>query len=203
MVESMQKNLGVNRSRLRMLMVKAPVNGELATLNPELGQVVSVGTRIGTINVLDSYKIRAEIDEHYIARISSKLKASCEFSEKEYPGTIAKVYPEVKAGKFAVDLGFAGKIPPEIRIGQTSRVRLELGESRKAVLVPRGGFYQSTGGQWIFVVDPRTGIARKRPIKLGRQNPNFYEVLEGLAAGEEVITSGYDSYLTMDRVVLK
>lgn len=203
MVESMQKNLGVNRSRLRMLMVKAPVNGELATLNPELGQVVSVGTRIGTINVLDSYKIRAEVDEHYIARITSKLKASCEFSEKEYAGTIAKVYPEVKAGKFAVDIVFADNIPPEIRIGQTSRVRLELGESRQAVLVPRGGFYQSTGGQWIFVVDAQTGVASKRPIKLGRQNPNFYEVLDGLAAGEEVITSGYDSYVAMDRVVLK
>jgi HlyD family secretion protein len=203
MVESMQKNLGVNRSRLRMLMVKAPVNGELATLNPELGQVVAIGTRIGTINVLDSYKIRAEIDEHYIARITSKLKASCEFSEQEYPGTIAKVYPEVKAGKFAVDLVFADKIPPEIRIGQTSRVRLELGESRKAVLVPRGGFYQSTGGQWIFVVDPQTRIASKRSIKLGRQNPNFYEVLDGLAAGEEVITSGYDSYGGADRIALK
>ena len=109
----------------------------------------------------------------------------------------------MKAGKFAVDLVFADKIPPEIRIGQTARVRLELGESRKAVLVPRGGFYQSTGGQWIFVVAPQTRIASKRPIKLGRQNPNFYEVLEGLAAGEEVITSGYDNYAAMDQLVLK
>jgi HlyD family secretion protein len=202
MVDSMQKNLEVSRSRLQMLTVKAPVNGELASLNPELGQVISVGTRLGTVNVLDSYKIKADIDEHYIARVSSKLKASCEFSEKDYAAAIAKVYPEVKSGKFSVDLVFTGPIPPEIRIGQTSRVRLELGESRKAILVPRGGFYQSTGGKWIFVVDPKSKIATKRPIKLGRQNPSFYEVLEGLNPGDEVITSGYDTYVSVDRVEL-
>jgi HlyD family secretion protein len=134
--------------------------------------------------------------------LSSRLKASCEFAEKEYAAAIAKVYPEVKGGKFAVDLVFTGPVPAEIRIGQTSRVRLELGESRKAVLVPRGGFYQSTGGKWIFVVDPKTKIATKRPIKLGRQNPSFYEVLEGLTAGEEVITSGYDAYAAADQIEL-
>lgn len=202
MVDSMQKNLEVSRSRLQMLTIKAPVNGELASLNPELGQVISVGTRVGTVNVLDSYKIKADVDEHYIARVSSNLKASCEFSEKEYAAAIAKVYPEVKSGKFSVDLVFTGPIPPEIRIGQTSRVRLELGESRKAILVPRGGFYQSTGGKWIFVVDPKSKIATKRPIKLGRQNPSFYEVLEGLNPGDEVITSGYDTYASVDRVEL-
>ena len=202
MVDSMQKNLEVSRSRLQMLTIKAPVNGELATLNPELGQVISVGTRLGTVNVLDSYKIKADVDEHYIARVSSKLKASCEFSEKEYAAAIAKVYPEVKSGKFSVDFIFTGPIPPEIRIGQTSRVRLELGESRKALLVPRGGFYQSTGGKWIFVVDPQTKTATKRPIKLGRQNPSFYEVLEGLNAGDEVITSGYEAYANVDKIEL-
>jgi HlyD family secretion protein len=203
MVDSMQKNLAVSRSRLDTLRVKAPVDGELATLEPELGQVIPYGARIGTINILDSYKVKAEVDEHYIARVRLKLKASCEFSGKEFPATVSKVYPEVRAGKFAVDLVFSGDVPKEIRIGQTSRIRLELGESETAILVPRGGFYQSTGGQWIYVVDKWSRVASRRNIRLGRQNPEYYEVLEGLEAGEEVITSGYETFGNMDEVVLK
>jgi HlyD family secretion protein len=202
-VESMQRNLAVNRSRLAKLVIQAPVDGELATLNPELGQVISYGAPIGTINILDAYKLRAEVDEHFIARVRLKLKASCEFSEKEYPATISKIYPEVKNGKFSVNLVFSEKIPPEIRIGQTSRIRLELGESQTALLVPRGGFYASTGGQWIYVVDSRTHVASKRNIKIGRQNPGFYEVLEGLEAGEDVITSGYETLGNMDKIALQ
>jgi HlyD family secretion protein len=202
-VESMQKNLGIIRSRLSNLIITAPVDGELATLNPELGQVIAYGARIGTINILDSYKVKAEVDEHYIARVRPKLKASCEFSTKEFPAVVSKVYPEVKGGRFSVDLVFTAAIPPEIRIGQTARIRLELGESSAAILVGRGGFYQSTGGQWIYVVDRHANIAIKRNIKIGRQNPSFYEVLEGLEDGEEVITSGYDTFGKADKLILK
>jgi len=202
-VESMQKNLGVIRSRLGNLTVRSPVNGELATLIPELGQVIAYGARIGTINILDAYKIKGEVDEHFVARVKPRLKASCEFSSREYPAVISKVYPEVKGGRFAVDLVFAGALPPEIRIGQTARIRLELGESQSALLVARGGFYQSTGGQWLYVVDRGAKVAVKRPIKLGRQNPAFYEILEGLEAGEEVITSGYETFGNAERLNLK
>jgi len=202
-VESMQKNLGIIRNRLSKLTIKAPVNGELATLNPELGQVISYGTRIGTINILDSYKVKAEIDEHYIARIKLKLTANCDFSGKEYSATITKVYPEVKDGRFSVDLVFSDKVPQEIRIGQTSRIRLELGESKQALLVSRGGFYQKTGGQWIFVVDKNKNKAVKRNIRIGRQNPKYYEVLEGLEKDENVIVSGYENFGEADQLILK
>jgi len=200
--ESMQKNLGIIRNRLNKLTIKAPVNGELATLNPELGQVISYGTRIGTVNILDSYKLKAEIDEHYISRIKLKLKAFCDFSGKEFQATISKVYPEVKDGRFSVDLIFNSQVPQEIRIGQTSRIRLELGESKQALLVSRGGFYQSTGGQWIFVVDKNKKKAVKRNIRIGRQNPKYYEILEGLEKDENVIVSGYENFGTADQLIL-
>ena len=202
-VASMQKNLGIIRTRLNKLTIKAPVNGELATLNPELGQVISYGTRIGTVNILDSYKVKAEIDEHYISRIKLKLTAYCDFSGKDFQATIMKVYPEVKDGRFSVDLVFTGKVPQEIRIGQTSRIRLELGESKQALLVSRGGFYQSTGGQWIFVVDKSRSKAVKRNIRIGRQNPKYYEVLEGLEKDEQVIVSGYENFGNADQLILK
>jgi len=202
-VESMQKNLAIIENRLSKLTVKAPVKGELASLNPELGQVIAYATRIGTINILDSYKLKAEIDEHYIARIKLKLTAFCDFSENEFKATITKIYPEVKDGKFSVDLEFSGKVPDDMRIGQTSRIRMELGASESALLVPRGGFYQSTGGQWVFVVDPKNNIAVKRNIRIGRQNPAFYEILEGLQTGERVITSGYENFGTADKLVLE
>jgi HlyD family secretion protein len=203
MVESMQRNLEVNCKRLNQLMVRAPVEGELATLVPELGQVVHYGERMGTVNILEAYKVRAEVDEHYIARVRPKLKASCEFQDKEYPAAVAKVYPEVSAGKFAVDLVFSAQVPDGLRIGQTTRIRIELGEAQKALLIPRGGFYASTGGQWVFVVDQAAGIAVKRTVKIGRQNPDYYEVLDGLEPGEEVITSGYEAFGNRDTVVLK
>ncbi|MEI7732557.1 MAG: efflux RND transporter periplasmic adaptor subunit [Verrucomicrobiota bacterium] len=202
-VESMQRNLAINRSRLDKLTIKAPVDGELATLNPELGQVIAYGAPIGTINILDAYKLRADVDEHFISRVKLKLQASCEFSGQEYPAAVSKIYPEVKSGKFSVNLVFSGKVPPEIRIGQTSRIRLELGQSQTAILIPRGGFYSSTGGQWIYVVNPQTQIAIKRNIRIGRQNPAFYEVLEGLEPGEEAITSGYETLGNMEKILLK
>jgi HlyD family secretion protein len=202
-VESMQQNLILVRNRLGKLTIKAPVNGELATLKPEIGEVINYGTRVGTVNILDSYKLRVEIDEHFISRIVKGLKGECDFSEVNYPATITKVFPEVQNGRFSVDMEFSGKVPGEIRIGQTSRIRLELGESKNALLLPKGGFYQSTGGQWVFVVDKTGAKAIKREIRIGRQNPKYYEILEGLAAGEKVITSGYENFGTADKLILK
>ena len=201
--ERLQRNLTIVRKRMDALEFKAPVNGELASLNLEVGQVIGVGTRIGTIHVLDSYMLKVEIDEHYISRITRNLKGDCEFSGNQFPGHITKIYPEVRGGRFTVDMVFDDSVPENIRIGQTSRIRLELGESQQAILIPRGGFYQSTGGQWIFVVDPSGKFATKRSIRINRQNPRHYEVVEGLKPGEKVIVSSYDNFGDVDKLILK
>jgi len=202
-VSSLTKNLEIIKGRLDNLNIRASVNGELATLNPEIGEVIQYGTRIGTINILDSYKLRVEIDEHYIARVSRGLTGECDFASTPYPGKIIKIYPEVQNGRFYVDMEFTGDIPPQIKIGQTSRIKLELGESKEALLIPRGGFYQSTGGQWVFVIDESEGFAYKRDISIGRQNPRYYEVLAGLEVGEKVIVSSYDNFGNVDKLILK
>jgi len=202
-VVSLNKNLEIIKKRLDNLNVRASVNGELATLNPEIGEVVTFGTRIGTINILDSYKLRVEIDEHYISRVNRGLTGECDFAGVPYPGKIIKIFPEVQNGRFYVDMEFTGGIPPQIKIGQTSRIKLELGESKEALLIPRGGFYQSTGGQWVYVVNEDEGYAYKRNISIGRQNPRFYEVLGGLEVGEKVIVSGYDNFGDVDKLMLK
>ena len=200
--DRLQKNLAIVRNRLEALDFRAPVTGELASLNLEVGQVISMGTRIGTIHVLDSYMLKVDIDEHYISRIIRGLKGECEFSSEQYAAHISKVYPEVRNGRFTVDMVFDSVVPKNIRIGQTSRIRLELGESQMAVLIPRGGFYQSTGGQWIYVVDPSGKFATKRSIRINRQNPRHYEVVEGLEPGERVIVSSYDNFGDFDRLIL-
>jgi HlyD family secretion protein len=202
-VASLTNNLEIIKGRLESLNIKAPVNGELASLNPEIGEVVTYGTRIGTVNILDSYKLRVEIDEHYIARVERGLKGDCDFAGLPYPGHITKIYPEVLGGRFYVDMEFDDNIPPTIRIGQTSRIKLELGESKEAVLIPRGGFYQSTGGQWVFIVDESGGFAYRRDISIGRQNPRFYEVLSGLNPGDRVVISSYDNFGDADKLILK
>jgi len=202
-VISLNKNLEIIKKRLDNLNIRASVDGELATLNPEVGEVIMYGSRIGTINILDSYKLRVEIDEHYIARVSRGLTGECDFASTPYPGIISKIYPEVQNGRFYVDMEFTGEIPPQIKIGQTSRIKLELGESKEAILIPRGGFYQSTGGQWVFVIDESGDFAYKRNISIGRQNPRYYEVLDGLAVGENVIVSSYDNFGNVDKLVLK
>lgn len=202
-VSRMEKQMVLVRSRLDNLNIKAPVNGELATLNVEVGEVVNYGTRIGTVNILDSYKLRVDIDEHYIARVTKKLIGECDFSGRDYKGIITKIYPEVKNGRFAVDMEFTDTVPREIRIGQTSRIKLELGESQQAILLPRGGFYQSTGGQWVYVLNDKGNEAYKRNIRIGRQNPRYYEVLEGLKPGEKVIVSSYDTFGDADKLILK
>ncbi len=202
-IDRMQNNLLLTRKRLENLNIKAPVNGELASLNPEIGEVVSYGSRIGTINILDSYKMRINIDEHYIARIIKNLTGEFEFAGGKHSLVITKIYPEVRNGTFAVDMEFTSDIPEQIRIGQTARIRLELGESQDALLIPKGGFYQSTGGQWVYVVDKNNEFAVKRNIKIGRQNPRFYEVLDGLVEGEKVIVSSYDNFGNNDKLILK
>jgi HlyD family secretion protein len=202
-IERMQNNLQLTRRRLEDLDIKAPVDGELATLHPEVGEVINYGTRIGTINILDSYKMRVMIDEHYITRISRGLPADFDFAGQKNTLRIIKVYPEVQNGTFAVDMEFTSPIPEQIRIGQTARIRLELGESENALLLPKGGFYQSTGGQWVFVVNREGNIAERRKVRMGRQNPRFYEILEGLEPGEQVIISDYENFGDADKLILK
>jgi HlyD family secretion protein len=202
-IERMQMNLNLTRRRLEDLNIKAPVDGELATLHPEVGEVINYGTRVGTINILDSYKMRVLIDEHYITRISRGLPADFEFADKKNLLRIIKVYPEVQNGTFAVDMEFTSEIPEQIRIGQTARIHLELGESEDALLLPKGGFYQSTGGQWVFLMDPSGSYATKHKISLGRQNPRFYEVLDGLKPGDKVIVSDYENFGDADKLILK
>jgi len=200
---SLTNNLVIIKNRLESLNLKAPADGELATLNPEIGEIVTYGTRIGTVNILDSYKLRVEIDEHYIARVNRGLVGDCDFAGSPYPGMIKKIYPEVQTGRFYVDMVFTENIPAAIRIGQTSRIKLELGESKQAILIPRGGFYQSTGGQWVFVIDETGEFAYRRDISIGRQNPRYYEVLAGLEPGEQVIISSYDNFGDVDKLILK
>jgi HlyD family secretion protein len=202
-VSRMQENIVLIKDRFQSLNVKAPVDGQLAIIMPEIGMSMGAGQRLAQINVLDAYKMKVEIDEHYIARVVKDLKGDFEFDDKNYNLKLTKIYPEVKNGRFSVDMVFDGKTPEQIRIGQTARIRLELGESKQAILVPRGGFYQSTGGQWIYVVSKDGKVATRRNIHIGRQNPKYYEVIDGLEPGENVIVSGYDTYGDADKLILK
>ena len=192
------KNMKLNMERIRLrkenLAVKAPIDGELGLLDVVLGQSVGSGMKIGQINDMDNYKIEVLIDEHYIDRINPGLSATFERQNETYGATIRKVYPEVRAGKFQADFKFSEEQPANIRTGQTYYLNLQLGQPESALLIPRGTFYQKTGGKWIYVVDPNGGKAVKREIRIGRQNPQYYEVLEGLEPGEKVITSGYDNF---------
>lgn len=193
-LENMRRNMLMIRHRKENLTIKAPIDGELGLLDVVLGQSISAGFKIGQINNLDSYKIEAQIDEHYIDRVSAGLYATFQRQNESYGAVIRKVYPEVRDGKFKADFKFDGQTPDNIRSGQTYYLNLQLGQPENAVLVPRGAFYQKTGGKWIFAVSPDGGKAVRREIRIGRQNPQFYEVLEGLSPGEKVITSGYDSF---------
>ncbi len=192
------KNMKINMQRIRMrkdnLDVKAPIDGELGLLEVVLGQSVGSGMKIGQINATGSYKIEAQIDEHYIDRVFAGLSATFERQNETYDALIRKVYPEVRNGKFQADFKFSGEQPANIRTGQTYYLNLQLGQPESAILIPRGTFYQKTGGKWIYVVSPDGGKAVKREIRIGRQNPQYYEVLEGLEPGEKVITSGYDNF---------
>lgn len=200
---NMHLNLKVVQQRREDLNVKAPVDGQLGLLEAEIGESISKGQRIGQIHILDNFKIKALIDEHYIDRVKRDLPASLDRNGTIFNLKVRKVYPEVRNGQFEIDLVFEGTTPDNIRTGQTYHIKLELGESGKAVLLSRGGFFQSTGGQWVFVLNQDGTEATKRNIKIGKQNPQYYEVLEGLNAGEKVITSGYEMFGTNDKIVLK
>ena len=193
-LENMKANMQRIRMRKKHLEVKAPINGELGLLEVTLGESISSGRKIGQINALDSYKIEALIDEHYIDRVSAGLSATFERQYETFDAVIRKVYPEVRDGKFKADFRFSGEQPHNIRTGQTYYLNLQLAQPEKAILIHRGTFYQKTAGKWIYVVAPEGGKAVKREIRIGRQNPQFYEVLEGLEPGEKVITSGYDNF---------
>ncbi|QCX39598.1 efflux RND transporter periplasmic adaptor subunit [Aureibaculum algae] len=201
-LKRMRKTLSMVYERLDHLNVRAPADGQLGFLDAEIGQSIGQGERIGQINVLTDFKIEATIDEHYIDRVKRDLSASLERNGKEFPLRLRKVYPEVRNGKFKVDLVFTKEKPETIRAGQTYNIKLQLGASSDAMLLPKGSFFQSTGGQWIFVVN-ENNEAIKRTIRIGKQNSKYYEVLEGLEPGEKVITSNYDSFGEAERIVLK
>jgi HlyD family secretion protein len=202
-LKRMQDNLEIVKQKQENLTIRAPVSGHLTALDAEIGQSKSPGQPLGQIDVLEGFRVRAAIDEHYIARVETGRKGEFDFAGKSYGLMVNKIYPEVKEGRFEVDMEFVGGGPEEITRGQTLHIRLELGDISEAILLPRGGFYQTTGGNWAYVVDESENVATKRKIRLGRQNPQVFEVLEGLEPGERIITSSYESFGNMDRLVLK
>ncbi|HMM03879.1 MULTISPECIES: HlyD family efflux transporter periplasmic adaptor subunit [unclassified Dysgonomonas] len=202
-LHNIRKNLVLVRQRVDNLNVKAPVDGQLGVLDVEIGQTVASGERIGQISVLSDYKVEAMIDEHYIDRVKAGLDATFERQNKDFALRVRKVYPEVRDKQFKTDFVFEGERPDNIRAGQTYYINLQLGQPAEAILIPRGPFYQTTGGQWIFVVVPDDSKAVRRKITIGRQNPNYYEVTSGLEPGEKVITSAYDSYGDIQELILK
>lgn len=199
----MQNALALMRKKVGDLIVRAPVDGQLTSLDAEIGQSKNKGERLGQIDVLSGFKIRADIDEHYISRIFTGLGGEFTLAGKSYKLKIRKVFTQVTNGRFQVDMEFADSIPQNIRRGQTLQVRLALSDETQAVLVPKGGFFQKTGGNWIFKVNSSGKTAFKTDIRLGRQNPDYYEVLEGLAPGDKVVTSSYENYGDMEELVLK
>lgn len=202
-LRSMQLNMQLIRERVDNLKVKAPIDGELGMLNVVLGQTLSQGSAIGQINDLSAYKVTAMVDEHYIDRVVTGLTASFMRQDNSYDMLLRKVYPEVREGKFRVDLTFSSELPDNIRTGQTYNLNLQLGQPVEAVYIPRGAFFQKTGGRWIYVVDESGEKAYRREIRIGRQNPRYYEILDGLAPGEKVITSSYDNFGDNEVLILK
>ena len=202
-LENMRRNLALVRQRVENLNVKATVDGQLGLLVPEIGQSISRGANMGQINVLTSYKVTAQIDEHYIDRVRTQLNATLDRQGSEFKLIVRRVYPEVRNGTFEIDMVFLDSMPDNIRTGQTYYTSLQLGQPKVSVMVPIGGFFQETGGQWIFVLDPSESFATKRNISVGRKNPKYYEVLEGLQPGEKVIVSGYETFGKNEKLVFK
>jgi HlyD family secretion protein len=200
---NMRRNMELIRQRVDNLQVRSPIDGELGLLDVVLGQSVASGQKIGQINDLSDFKIEAAIDEHYIDQVVTGLPATFERQSSTFDLTVRRVYPEVRNGQFKTDFVFRGDRPENIRTGQTYYINLELGEPAESVIIPRGAFYQITGGNWIFVVAPDGGRAYKREIRIRRQNPQFYEVVEGLEPGERVITSSYDSFGNNEVIILQ
>ena len=202
-VRRMEANLGIAKGKLDNLTLRAPITGTLTSLQAEPGQSKSPGERLGQIDAPEGFKARASIDEFYIDRIQKGKPGQFELSGNTYRMVVSRVYPEVLNGKFSVDLEFPDRQAPGIRRGQTLHIRLELSDVAEALLLPRGGFFQKTGGNWAFVLDAGGGTASRREIRLGRQNPDAFEVLGGLRAGEQVVTSSYDSFGDNEHLDLK
>ena len=202
-LSSMMRNVQLVRQRKERLNVRSQIDGEVGQLDIELGQSISPGQKIGVINDLSDYKVEARVDEHYIDRVHRGLTATFDQNGRRYRLTVRKVYPEVRDGRFKIDFVFAGARPASIRTGQTYYVDLQLGQAKQAVLIPKGTFYSVTGGSWIFVLDKDGRKAYRRNIRIGRQNPEYYEVLEGLEPGERVIVSGYEGYKDNEILVLE
>ena len=202
-LDNMRKNVLVVRDRKNKLEVRSAIDGELGLLDVELGQNIAAGQNIGQINDLSDFKVQAQIDEHYIDRVRPGLSASFSRGGKIYRLRVRKVYPEVRNGTFRTDFVFVGERPAQMRSGQTFYVELALGKSQQATLIPRGTFFQTTGGNWIFVLDKSGRKAYRRNISIARQNPQYYEVTDGLEPGERVITSGYEAFKDNEVLVIK
>lgn len=202
-LDNMRKNVLLVRDRKNKLEVRSAIDGELGLLDVELGQNIAAGQNIGQINDLSDFKVQAQIDEHYIDRVRPGLSASFSRDGKTYRLRVRKVYPEVRNGTFRTDFVFVGERPVQMRSGQTFYVELALGKSQQATLIPRGTFFQTTGGNWIFVLDKSGRKAYRRNISIARQNPQYYEVTDGLEPGERVITSGYEAFKDNDVLVIK
>jgi len=198
-----QNALDVMRKKVGDLIVRAPVDGQLTALDAEIGQSKTKGERLGQIDVTSGFKVRADIDEHYLSRIAIGLQGSTMIDNKQYNLTVSKVYSQVAAGRFQVDMQFAGTPPDGIRRGQTLQIRLALSDASPAVLLSKGGFFQQTGGNWVFKLDRDGGAAYKVDVQLGRQNPDYYEVISGLKPGDQVVTSSYESFGNMQELEIK
>ncbi|MEO5909257.1 MAG: HlyD family efflux transporter periplasmic adaptor subunit [Pelobium sp.] len=201
--EQMKKTLALMRKKVGDLVVRAPVDGQLTSLDAEIGESKNKGQRLGQLDVMSGFKVRVDVDEHYISRIFNGLKGDCDVADKNYQMQIKKVYTQVTNGRFQVDMEFVGTAPKNIRRGQTLQIHLTLSDESQAILLPKGGFYQQTGGNWIFKVGENGAVAYKVDIQLGRQNPDYYEVLQGLKPGDKVITNSYENYGDMQELVLK
>ncbi len=202
-LDLMQRNLSIARQSLDNLIIKSPIDGQLSGLNTELGELITQGESIAQVDNLSNFKIRARIDEYYISRIFIDQEGSFQFDGKTYNLSIKKIYPQVTNGSFEADLVFTGDTPKNIKRGQSVSIKLELSAEEKGLLLARGSFYQKTGGNWIYLVESGTNVARKQSIKVGRQNPNFYEILAGLEPGDVVIVSSYDNFGDKDELILK
>ena len=201
-LERLHRNLGLVQETMQNLVVRAPVDGQLTALDAEVGEAKPAGARLGQIDVLDGYKVRVPIDEHYLTRVAVGQAARTTVDGQDYDLVVTTVYPEVRDGRFEVEMAFVGEPPATIRRGQSLRLRLELGDPEQALLLARGGFYQATGGNWAYVLTPDSATAVRRTIRLGRQNPQFYEVTEGLRPGDRVVTSSYDTFGEAEVLVL-
>jgi len=200
----MQDNLSIVKEKQENLTIRAPISGHLTALDAEIGQSKIAGQRLGQIDVMDAFKVRVPVDEHYLARVQAGRGGTFDFANSTYNLNVRRVFLEVIDGRFEIDMEFLGEVPTGIRRGMTLHIRLEMGDiSQEAILLAKGGFFQTTGGNWVYVLDDSEKLATKRPIKLGMSNAYVHEVLDGLNPGEKVITSSYESFGNHERLLLK